>query len=61
MNFIGFNGLYRIDRPHLVINYVVPGKGEFQAGWQMNQIGYEQWRKAIETLFEEKHLTELHS
>ncbi len=40
---------------------MVPGKGEFQAGWQMNQIGYEQWRKAIETLLEEKHLIELHS
>ncbi|CAF0843505.1 unnamed protein product [Rotaria sordida] len=49
-----FNGLYRIDRPHLIITYIVPGKGEYQAGWQMNQTGYEQWRAAIETLLEQK-------
>jgi hypothetical protein len=42
-----------------VITYVTPGKGEFQAGWQMTQAGYEQWRTAIERLIEEKHMTEL--
>lgn len=45
---VGFNGLYRFDRPHLVITYIVPGKGEYQAGWQMNRTDYEEWRKHIQ-------------
>ncbi|CAF0983147.1 unnamed protein product [Rotaria sp. Silwood1] len=53
---LGFNGLYRIDRPHLIITYIVPGKGEYQAGWQMNQTSYEQWRAAIENLLEHKRM-----
>ncbi len=57
-DFIGFNGLYRIDRPHLVITYIISGKGEFQAGWQMNETGYEQWKTAIETLLEHLHMSE---
>ncbi len=57
-NFIGFNGLYRIDRPHLVVTYIIPGKGEFQAGWQMNETCYEQWKRAIEILFEHTHMSE---
>jgi hypothetical protein len=43
----------------LVITYIVPGKGEFQAGWQMNEIGYEQWKAAIERLLEHIHMSEL--
>lgn len=55
---IGFNGLYRLDRPHLVITYVAPGQGECQAGWQMNQAGYDQWQRAIELLVEQNHINE---
>jgi hypothetical protein len=51
--FKDFNGRYRADHPHMVINYVVPGpKGnqEYQAGWQMTPIASNQWKTAIEQL-----------
>ncbi|CAF0857169.1 unnamed protein product [Adineta steineri] len=54
-----FNGLYRLDRPHLIITYKVPNKGEYQAGWQMNQAGYEQWKTSIERILEEKYMLKL--
>jgi len=43
----------------LVIHYRVAGKDEYQAGWQMNQTTYEQWKTAIERLLEETYMTEL--
>ncbi|CAF2826797.1 unnamed protein product [Rotaria sp. Silwood2] len=51
-----FNGLYRIDRPHLIITYIVPGKGEYQAGWQMNRTVYEHWRASVEKVLEQKRI-----
>ncbi|CAF0794333.1 unnamed protein product [Adineta ricciae] len=54
-----FNGLYRLDRPHLIVTYRVPRKGEFQAGWQMDHPSYEQWHRAIERLLEQKFMIKL--
>ncbi|CAF2071035.1 unnamed protein product [Rotaria magnacalcarata] len=50
-----FNGRYRVDHPHLVITYTTTdtnGSHEHQAGWQMNDIAYNQWKTAIEQLKE---------
>ncbi|CAF0794018.1 unnamed protein product [Rotaria sordida] len=48
-----FNGHYRADYPHMVITYVVTdsnGSHEYQAGWQMKETAYNQWKTAIEQL-----------
>ena len=50
---LDFNGRYRTDYPHMVITYVVTdtkGSHEYQAGWQMNEAAYNQWKTAIEQL-----------
>jgi len=50
---IDFNGRYRADYPHMVITYIVrdeKGTHEYQAGWQMNDMTYNQWKTAIERL-----------
>ena len=52
---IGFNGLYR---PHLIITYIVDRQGEYEAGWQLNQTTYEQWKTAIDRLLEPNHAIE---
>jgi len=42
-----------MDYPHMVITYVISdqnGKKEYQAAWQMSDITYNQWKKAIEEL-----------
>lgn len=56
---VGFNGRYRLDRPHLVITYRVSDKDESQAGWQMDHTSVEQWKAAIERLVESKFMIEL--
>ncbi|CAF2841469.1 unnamed protein product [Rotaria sp. Silwood2] len=48
-----FNGRYRADHPHMVITYIITdlkGSHEYQAGWQMNEVAYSQWKTAIEQL-----------
>ncbi|CAF1264707.1 unnamed protein product [Rotaria magnacalcarata] len=52
----GFNGLYRINCPHLVITYIVPGKGEHEADWQMTSSCCKQWRKVIEGVLTQKSM-----
>lgn len=50
---IDFNGRYRADHPHMVITYIVTdpnGSHEYQAGWQMNESAFNQWKTAIEQL-----------
>jgi len=50
---IDFNGRYQTDHPHLVITYIVTdskGTHEYQAGWQMKDVAYNQWKTAIEQL-----------
>ncbi len=50
---LDFNDRYRIDHPHMVINYIITdskGKKEYKAGWQMNDVTYNQWKTAIEKL-----------
>jgi hypothetical protein len=47
---LDFNGRHHIDNPHMVITYIITdqnGKKEYQAGWQMSNITYNQWKKAI--------------
>ncbi len=37
----------------MVITYIITdqkGKKEYQAGWQMNSVTYNQWKNAIEQL-----------
>ncbi|CAF2185906.1 unnamed protein product [Rotaria magnacalcarata] len=51
-----FNGLYRINCPHLVITYIVPGKGEHEADWQMTSSCCKQWRKVIEGVLTQKRM-----
>jgi hypothetical protein len=37
----------------LVLTYIITdqnGKREYEVGWQMNNITYNQWKKAIEEL-----------
>jgi hypothetical protein len=41
-----------------VVSYIVPDKGEFQAGWQMTEIGYAQWKAALEALLERIHMSD---
>jgi hypothetical protein len=39
-----------MDYPHMVITYIITdekGKKEYQASWQMSNITYNQWKKAI--------------
>ena len=50
---LDFNNRYRTDHPHMVIVYIVSdakGKKEYQVGWQMNDVTYNQWKTAIEQL-----------
>jgi hypothetical protein len=50
---LDFNGRYRADHPHMVISYIVAnpkGNQEFQAGWQMTELTFNQWKSAIEQL-----------
>ncbi|CAF3738548.1 unnamed protein product [Rotaria sp. Silwood1] len=57
-----FNGRYRADHPHMVITYVVTdtkGSHEYQAGWQMNEVAYNQWKTAIEQLRDRHPSSEL--
>ncbi|CAF1551569.1 unnamed protein product [Didymodactylos carnosus] len=45
-----FNGKYRVDHPHMVITYITEKKVEAQAGWQMDNNTYTQWKTAIDEL-----------
>jgi hypothetical protein len=57
LKFIDFNGRYRADHPHMVIDYIVTdtkGAHEYQAGWQMKDTTFHQWKTAIEQL-RDKH------
>lgn len=39
-----------MDYPHLVIIYKITdehGKKEYEVGWQMNAVTYNQWKKVI--------------
>lgn len=50
---LDFNGRYRADHPHMVITYILNdarGNHEYQAGWQMSETAYNQWKSAIEQL-----------
>ena len=60
--FLDFNGRYRADHPHMVITYVVNdtnGSHEYQAGWQMNESTFNQWKTAIEQLRDRHPASEL--
>ncbi|CAF0714470.1 unnamed protein product [Adineta steineri] len=48
-----FNGRYRADHPHMVITYIISNTKEtheYQAGWQMNDVAFNEWKTAIEQL-----------
>ena len=58
---LDFNGRYRADHPHMVISYMgasPKANHEYQAGWQMNEATYNQWKTAIEQLRDRYPLSE---
>jgi hypothetical protein len=47
---LDFNGRSRTAYPHMVINYIIinrRGNEEYEAGWQMSNDTFHQWKKAI--------------